>query len=166
MTDRPRITGFLPWRAPVMLDVLAVAMVIVLPALLWSLYSVKYRRRYQQHKTIQLALGSLLLTLLVGFEIDIQYFENWRQRAALSPYFDAASGTGLVMSALRVHLVFAITTLVLWVAIIFNALARFPKPPGPNHHSGFHARWGKVAAIDMVLTAATGWVFYFLAFVA
>jgi hypothetical protein len=26
--------------------------------------------------------------------------------------------------------------------------------------------WGKIAAWDMLLTAATGWIFYWLAFVA
>jgi len=50
--------------------------------------------------------------------------------------------------------------------IIVKALKHFPNPPGPNQHSCFHARWGMVAAIDMVLTAVTGWVFYVLAFVA
>ena len=68
--------------------------------------------------------------------------------------------------SLWIHLVFATTTLALWLLIIVRALKHFPSPPRPNQHSRFHARWGMIAAIDMVLTAVTGWVFYFLAFVA
>jgi hypothetical protein len=50
--------------------------------------------------------------------------------------------------------------------LILRASWNFPRPAGPNHHSRFHKRWGTVAAIDMVMTTLTGWVFYWLAFVA
>jgi len=166
MSSRNQITGFLPWRGPFMIDVIVVAMVFVLIALFWSLFSVKYRKRYDRHKVIQLSLAGGLLIVLVCFEIDIQYFENWRERAAASPYFDAATGGGLVIYSLWIHLFFATTTLALWLLIILRALNQFPNPPRPNGHSRSHARWGMVAAIDMVLTTVTGWAFYFLAFVA
>jgi putative membrane protein len=166
MSPRSPITGFLPWRAPFMLDVIVIAMVFFLIAMFWSLFSVKYRKRYHRHKVIQLCLAGGLLTLLVFFEIDIQYFENWRERAAASPYFDAATGGGLVIYSLWIHLVFATTTFTLWLLIIVRALNQFPNPPRPNRHSSNHARWGTIAAIDMVLTAVTGWAFYLLAFVA
>jgi len=166
MSYRSQITGFLPWRGPFMIDVIAVAMGVVLITLAWSLFSVKYRKRYHRHKVIQLNLAGGLLLVLICFEIDIQYFENWRERAALSPYFDAATGGGLVIYSLWVHLLFATTTLALWVLIILRALSQFPNPPCPNRHSRYHSRWGMVAAVDMVLTAVSGWAFYFLAFVA
>ncbi len=149
-----------------MIDVIVVAMVLVLLALAWSLYSVKYRKKYDRHKVIQLCLAGGLLILLVFFEIDIQFVENWRERADLSPYYDADTGSGLVIYALWIHLLFATTTLALWLLVILRALNQFPNPPRPNHHSADHTRWGTVAAIVMVLTAASGWVFYFLAFVA
>jgi len=166
MNARSQITVFLPWRGPFMIDVIVVGMVFVLFALAWSLFSVKYRKRYHRHKMIQLCLAGGLLILLVCFEIDIQYFENWRERAAASPYYDAATGGGLVIYSLWIHLLFSTTTLILWLLIILQALTHFPNPPHPNRHSGFHARWGMVAAIDMVLTAVSGWAFYLLAFVA
>jgi len=166
MNPRYPITGFLPWRGPFMIDVIVVAMVLVLIALSWSLFSVKYRQRYHRHKVIQLCLAGALLVLLVGFEIDIQYLENWKERAQASPYYDAAAGSGLVIYSLWIHLLFATTTLALWLLIILRALYHFPNPPRPNRHSAYHARWGMVAAIDMFLTAVSGWAFYFLAFVA
>src|SRR5262249_5501998 len=163
---RHQLTGFLPWRGPLMVDVLAVVMAVVLVALFWSLFSVKYRRQYHRHKVIQLCLGGGLVILLAVFEIDIQYVEDWRGRAELSPYYDAATGSGLVVYSLWVHLLFATTTLALWLLVILRAVNRFPNPPRPNQHSGYHSRWGMVAAIDMVLPAVSGWAFYFLAFVA
>jgi uncharacterized membrane protein YozB (DUF420 family) len=166
MDERYQINGFLPWRGPLMLDVIVLGMVFVLIALAWSVYSVKYRHRYQGHKLIQLGLASGLLILLTCFEVDVQFFENWRQRALPSPYYDAASHSGLVVYSLWVHLFFATTTVALWLLLIVRALRQFPNPPAPNSHSRFHARWGTVAAIDMLLTALTGWIFYFLAFVA
>ena len=166
MNQRYQINGFLPWRGPFMIDVIAVAMVLVLIALSWSLFSVKYRKRYHRHKVIQLCLAGGLLILLVFFEIDIQYIENWRELADASPYYDAATGSGLVVYSLWIHLFFATTTLALWLLVILRATKEFPNPPGPNRHSVYHARWGMVAAIDMVLTAVSGWAFYILAFVA
>jgi putative membrane protein len=166
MDQRYQTTGFLPWRGPLMLDVIVLAMVIVLIALAWSVYSVKYGNKYQRHKLTQLCLAVGLLITLVLFEVDIQFFENWRELADASPYYDAAGRSGLVVYSLWIHLCIATTTLALWFWIILKALKHFPNPPGPNQHSRFHARWGMIAAIDMVLTAVTGWVFYFLAFVA
>jgi putative membrane protein len=166
MNFRNSIMGFLPWRGPLVIDVIVVAMVFVLMTLCFSLFLVKFRKRYHRHKVIQLCIAGVLLALLVVFEIDLQYFENWRERAHASPYFDVASGRGLVIYTLWIHLLFATTTLALWFLIIVRALNQFPNPPRPNQHSGYHSRWGMVAAIDMVLTAVSGWVFYVLAFVA
>ena len=113
-----------------MIDVIVIAMVFVLIALSWSLFSVKYRKRYHRHKVIQLSLAGGLLILLVFFEIDIQFFENWRERAAASPYYDAATGSGLVIYSLWIHLLFATTTLALWLLIILRASpSSQPAPP-------------------------------------
>ena len=166
MDQRYHLNGFLPWRGPFMIDVIVIVMVFVLIALAWSLYSVKYRNKYQKHKVTQLCLAVGLLVALVLFEVDIQFFENWRDRAAASPYYDAPTRSGLAIYSLWIHLFFATTTLALWLLIIVKALKHFPNPPRPDRHSSYHARWGMVAAIDMVLTAVTGWVFYVLAFVA
>jgi hypothetical protein len=66
---------------------------------------------------------------------------------------------------LYVHLFFAVTTVVLWPAVIFLALRSFPNPPRPALHSRIHVLLARLAAVDMMLTAVTGWVFYWLAFV-
>jgi len=160
------VSGFLPGRASLMLDVVVVAMFFVLLALAFSIYSVKVWKRYHRHKLIQLTLASSLLLVLLLFEIDVHFIDKWMLRADASPYFDSATRSGLVVYALAVHLVFAVTTFFFWLVIILRALGRFPSPPQPNEHSHFHKRWGTVAALDMVMTTLTGWLFYWLAFVA
>ena len=129
--------------------------------LCWSVYQVKYRRRYQLHKWTQITLAAVLLVTVVLFEIDIR-LHGWTGRAAGQVGGEPAAG-GLVRSS--IHLVFAVTTVMLWPVVIFLALRNFPNPPQPAKHSRIHVPLARLAAADMVLTAITGWVFYWLAFV-
>ena len=57
-------------------------------------------------------------------------------------------------------------TAVLWTVVIVQALRKFPRPPQPGQHSAAHKFWGWLAVIEMFMTAVTGWIFYYLAFVA
>jgi putative membrane protein len=163
----PGISGFVPGsRGSFMLDVVFVAMFVVVPLLGVSIYLVKYRRRYAWHKKLQLAMATVLLIAVLLFELDIRV-NGWELRAEKSPYFDSAhkwtSPAGL---ALIIHLSFAVPTLVLWTIVVIQALRNFSRPPQPGVHSRWHVRWATLGAVGMVLTALTGWVFYWLAFVA
>jgi putative membrane protein len=159
------IDGFLGTRASLMLDVVTLAMVAIVPVLGWSVYQVKLRRRYLLHKRIQLTLGLALLVTVVLFEADMRV-NGWRQRAAASAYASTETHLGLVDIALAIHLCFAISTALLWILVIARALRNFPHPPVPGPHSAWHIRFARLAAYDLVCTAATGWIFYWLAFVA
>jgi putative membrane protein len=160
------LDGFLPWRASLMLDVVFLAMFLVIPIMAWSIYQVRYHRRYTLHKQVQLALGVVLLVAVGFFEVDMQLFTDWRELAAGSPYYDVSSGGGLALYALWVHLFFAVTTTLLWIYVIVQGLRKFANPPLPNEYSRAHIWWARLAAIDMLFTALTGWTFYYLAFVA
>ncbi len=161
------IDGFLGTRASIMLDVVFVAMFAIVPVLLWNIYQVRYRRRYNLHKQVQLALGAVLLVAVAAFEVDMQWLTVWELRAEPSPYFEAArKWTCPAGISLAIHLAFAIPTALLWIAVIYRGLRHFPSPPLPNAHSRSHRFWGRLAAIGMVMTAVTGWIFYWLAFVA
>lgn len=181
--DFPGIDGFLGTRASITLDLVFAAMFAILPVLAWSVWQVKRRRRYELHKRVQLALAAVLALAVTLFEIDMRFISGWRERALPSPFFaPTAAGPvwtfvyrgllgesevpGLVFRVLAIHLVFAISTTVLWIAVTVRALRRFPTPPAPGEHSRSHRFWGQLAAWDMALTAATGWAFYWLAFVA
>ena len=155
------IDGFLGTRASIMLDVVFLAMFAVVPVLMWSVWLVKARRNYSLHKQVQVVLGVVLLVAVVAFEVDMRFLTDWRARAASSPYYQS-----WVIPSLVVHLFFAVPTAVLWIVVIVRALRQFPAPPRPNAHSASHRLWGKIAMWEMILTAATGWIFYYLAFVA
>lgn len=157
--------GFLGTRASLMLDVVALAMVALLPALGFSIYLVKFRRRYALHKRIQLTLAAALLTTVALFEADMR-IHGWRDRAAASPYSGNDGSLDWVTTALSVHLFFAVSTALLWIVVVLRALRNFPNPPQPGPHSAWHRLFATLAAIDLVCTAVTGWVFYWLAFVA
>jgi uncharacterized membrane protein YozB (DUF420 family) len=143
------------------LDLLFLAMFAVVLVLAWSVYQVKYRRRYNLHKWVQVVLGVVLLTAVVIFEIDIR-LHGWELRSAGTLDGDVSN---TVWRALYVHLVFAVSSVILWPVVIIRALKRFPNPPMPGVHSRSHVFWARLAAIDMLLTAVTGWIFYWLAFV-
>jgi uncharacterized membrane protein YozB (DUF420 family) len=120
------------------------------------------RGKYTAHKTLQVVLASVLLVAVAAFEVDMRFFTNWRALAEPSPYYLS----GVVGWSLLVHLIFAVPTLVLWIVVTIAALRKFDEPARPGSHSRFHRRWGMAAGYGMFLTAITGWVFYYLAFVA
>lgn len=159
------IDGFLGTRASLMLDIVFLAMFAVLPAIGWSIYQVRCHQRYALHKKLQLWVAAILLVTVAAFEADMR-LNGWQDRATPSPYFQGGAVGNWVGIVLGVHLIFATSTALLWVLVVVQALRRFPNPPTKNAHSASHKFWGWLAAIDMACTAITGWVFYWLAFVA
>jgi uncharacterized membrane protein YozB (DUF420 family) len=155
------IDGFLGTRGSIGMDVVLVGLLAVLPILAWSIHLVRVRRDYAGHRRLQLVIAAALAACIVIFEIDVRLLSDWKIRARPSPYWP-----GGVLTALGIHLVFAVSTLGLWIWTIQEALRRFPSPPAPAAHGPRHRRMARLAAADLVLTACTGIVFYWLAFVA
>lgn len=147
-------------RGSLGMDVVVVGLVALLPVLAWSIAAVR-QGRYLLHKRLQLFIVAALAVAIVFFEIDIRLLSDWRERARPSAWWP-----GGVLWALGIHLVFAVSTFVLWVWVVWEALARFPSPPLPGSHGPRHRRMAWLAAIDLALTALTGGIFYWLAFVA
>jgi putative membrane protein len=165
-SELPGFNGFLGTRASLMMDVVALAMIAVLPILAFSIYLVKYRQKFELHKKIQVTLGLTLLVTVALFELDIQLLSRWEERAAGSPYFSIDNKFGdWVGISLIIHLLFAVPSAVLWIVVIIRALRNFPSPATPGIHSKSHAFWGWCAALCMLGTSLTGWIFYYLGFV-
>ncbi|GAB5444469.1 MAG: hypothetical protein Fues2KO_48180 [Fuerstiella sp.] len=161
--------GFLGYRTSFMLDFVVCALVIIVPLLVYSLWLVKVKQDYRRHKWLQIALGIILLVAVGAFEVDLQIVHGgWENIVQKSVPDEAqlAEHIATVRPWLRTHLVFAITTPLLWAVTLTLALKRFPDPPAPSTHSRLHRTLGWLSTIDITLTAVTGLLFYYVAFVA
>lgn len=159
--------GFLGNDASLMLDVVVVALVLVVPVLLWSLAVVK-RGKYGLHRTLQMGLGIVLLLAVTAFEVDMRLHGGWENIVNKDPTAPRLSGEELasVRQVLMVHLVFAVSTPVLWIATTVLALRRFACPPVPGAHSELHKKLGWLSVVDLVATSVTGLWFYYVAFMS
>ncbi len=153
--------GFLATRATWMLDFVVVAMAIVLVVLAISVFQARAGRR-RLHKIIQIVTATILVSTLVAFEIDMQLITDWRELAKPSPLYES----GIVNMCLYIHLLFAIPTPFVWAGIIWFALSRFKRSFSADKFNRTHRIWGWIGTVLMFMTAITGWIFYYTAFVA
>lgn len=158
--------GFLGYNASFMLDLVVCALIVVVPVLLYSIYQVKFRRNFSLHKKLQIGLAVILFVAVSAFEIDLQIVhQGWKnvvnQRVIPLNHEQMLRAEKM----LRIHLVFAVSTPVLWAVTIAYALRRFPRIPAPGEHSLLHRRLAWLSTIDLTLTSITGLVFYYFAFV-
>ena len=163
--DFPGIDGFLGTRGSFMLDVVFVGMLAIVPVMLFSIWTARRKRRFQQHKLMQLCTAFTLLFVVLAFELEVR-ISGWTERAQPSPHWIDGRWNDWIDYSLGIHLCFAIPTPLVWAVVIVRAQKRFPKPPNPNQHSSSHRLWGQIAASLMTLTAITGWAFYWFAFAA
>ncbi|MEW4530852.1 MAG: DUF420 domain-containing protein [Maioricimonas sp. JB045] len=150
-----------------MLDVVVSALVLVVPLLAYSLYTVKIAHNFVRHRNLQLLLAGVLLVAVVAFEVDMQLHGGWEKivnKDESSPRLGPEQ-LSEVRRILSIHLVFAISTPLLWAATIVLALRRFPNPPVPGPHSRLHKVLGWLSTVDLTLTSVTGLWFYYVAFV-
>ncbi|MEZ6126669.1 MAG: DUF420 domain-containing protein [Planctomycetaceae bacterium] len=160
--------GFLGYRTSFMLDFVVCALVVIVPVLLFSLWSVRIRRNYSLHRKLQIALGIILLIAVGAFEVDLQLVHGGWENIVRKSFPDEAALAARVSEArpwLLLHLLFAVTTPVLWMITLVLALRRFGNPPQPAPHSRVHQKLGWLSTIDITLTAITGLIFYYVAFV-
>ncbi len=158
--------GFLGFRTSLMLDVVVCALVLVVPAIIYSLYLVKVKHQFAAHRNMQLGLAAVLLIAVGAFEVDMQLVQGgWQEVVAKREVPLNAEQLAAVRQVLWIHLVFAISSPLLWAVTIVLALKRMPKPPAPGLHSALHKKLGWASTLDLVLTSVTGLWFYYVAFV-
>ncbi len=157
--------GFLGTRGSFILDLVFVAMICVLPILVFSRYLVRSKHNFRAHRTIQSVVAGVLLVAVLVFEVDMR-INGWTHRATASPYWVDGQWNDWIDWTLAIHLCFAIPTPFVWAGLIWAAMRKFPNPPEPNAHAAAHRRWGTIGMLMMALTSITGWAFYLLAFAA
>ena len=154
------MSGFIPGsRGSFMLDLVASAMILVLP-LLYLAIALAKRRQYLQHKVAMICIVAVLMIVVAAFEYEMRMI-GWLHLAEQSPFYSDA-----VPYVLGVHLFFSVTTTLGLLWTVFSATKNFASPPAPNYFSGAHRRMGYAAAIGLALTSVTGWIFYWMAFMA
>lgn len=156
--------GFLGYKTSLMLDVVACALVVVVPTLLFSLYAVKIRRNYALHKALQITLGVVLLAVVGLFETDMRMQGGISGILAKRVRPLTADELASFNTLLYVHLFFAVSTVFLWGMTLALALKRMPSPPGPCAHSRLHKFLGWLSATDITLTSVTGLMVYYYGF--
>ena len=157
--------GFLGYNASFMLDAVVCALGLVVPVLAVSIGAAA-NQRYRLHRFLQWTLAVLLTLAVTAFEVDMRMHGGWRNivnKDAAHPRLGPAE-MDAAWNLLRIHLVFAVTTPLLWLTTLILATRKFPSPPQPGPHSVWHRRLGKLAALDLVGTSVTGLWFYYRAF--
>lgn len=146
-------------RGGLFLDVLACSLWIILPMLSVSIIAAK-KRRFRLHKILQTLIAVIMTFVLGAFEFQMRT-TGWRQLAEDSVYYDT-----WVMPALILHLLFAVPTFILWVLTLRGAYKNFVMPHRHCKYSIIHKRMGRLAVYLSFGTGLTGWMFYWLAFIA
>lgn len=148
-----------------MLEGIVVAMLVVTLVLALSIAAARFGKRYRLHRAIQIGLTVGLAVILAAFEADMRFATDWRALAEESPWYER-DRFSVVDAALAVHLCFAIPAPFVWATTLGLALRRFGRNVGPGPYSRGHRLWGWISAAMMGLTTLTGWIFFYLAFVA
>lgn len=153
--------GFLGYKSSFMLDVVALSLLLVVPLLISSLYLVKVKQKYLAHRRLQTLLGVVLLVAVSAFEVDMRMqggIDGILAKRAVPLTPDRRTFFNWLLA---VHLIFAVSTVLMWGLTLVLAWKRTPCPPAPSPHSRLHKRLGWVSAIDITLTAITGLMVYY-----
>ena len=152
--------GFLGTRADLLFDLIIVSILFITPTILFS-WSQARKGRYLRHKRLQILLTLILTVVLILFEMNLKAKGGIFVLTRESRF----SETWVLPTALFVHLFFAISTAVIWVSLLISSLLIFPHPPTPNAFSSSHRFWGRIAILDLILTAVTAVILYAVGFV-
>lgn len=151
--------GFLGTRADLLMDIVIIALVAVVPIVLWN-WQLARSGRWQQHKRMQIGLA-VLLALVVGlFEYNLRLQGGIFEATRASSY----AGTATLNFWIWFHTFFAITTLLVWIGLITASLRRFPNPPVPGAFSPRHRFWGRIGMVWMLATGVTSLPVYWYGF--
>ena len=151
--------GFLGTRADLLMDIVIVALVAVVPIVLYN-WRLARTKQFSRDKAMQIALIIVLGAVVGVFEYDLSLQGGIFKATAAS----SLAGTATLNFWIRFHSFFAETTVLIWLALITVSLIKFPKPPAPNAFSGIHRFWGRIGMVWMLTTGITSIPVYYYGF--
>lgn len=152
--------GFLGTRGDFFSDLLILALVVILPALITAIvFAVK--KRYLLHKRMMLAIFTVLVLYVIVYETNLTIlggvnYLTTNTRVPLAPY----------MSLVVFHIVQSALALILGGATISRGRAALSS--GQVSREGFVSVHRKIAWVEvamLVISAVTGLVIYYLTFI-
>jgi putative membrane protein len=151
--------GFLGTRADILMDLVLLSFIVIMPAICWSWMKVR-QHEYQLHKRTQLTLALVLAVAVALFEADLKLSGGIFELTKDSAY----NGTTTLNAWIYGHTIVAITTTIVWVALIIFSLKRFPVPPAPGAFSKTHRFWGRTGMVTMMSTGLSSFPLYYYGF--
>jgi hypothetical protein len=154
--------GFLGTRADMLVDIVTLSFIIILPIMIASIWLVRKKKDYSNHRRIQLYLGITLGVVVAIFEYDLSKSGGIFEMTKGSIY----EGTALLNWTIYIHTIFAVAATVIWTVLIIASLIKFGKPPKPNAFSSRHRFWGRLGMFVMFMAGITAPPLYYFGFMA
>ena len=142
-------------RAGLGIDVLALSAIVSIPLAAASIVMARYLKNYRVHKSLQIFISVFLFICLCIFEFQVRTI-GWQHQA-----YDSKFRYSLVYPTLIIHVIIAVSTVLIWTITLYSAL----KSPGSHSVPANHKRMGRWAFVGLIATYLTGIAFYFIAFV-
>ncbi|PCJ62828.1 MAG: DUF420 domain-containing protein [Planctomycetota bacterium] len=158
------MSGFFPYQATFMLDLVVVALLAVVPILVYGVILARLKK-YALHARVMTGLGIVVLVVVVLFEVDMRLHGSIKQIMIDAGREDAY--TSGFFTLLCIHIFFSVSTCAIWFWTIYKAIKKFGlKNTQPNEYSSTHKKLAILAIIDIVCVAVTGLMVYYFAFIA
>lgn len=150
--------SFMGQRGDALIDVVMLSLVAVAPVLAWS-WTLARRRRWVDHKRVQLTVAVVLGAVVGVFEWDLRASGGIFTLTATSPY----AGTALLDFWIWTHTALSISATVVWLFLVIASLIRFPNPPLPAAFPS-HRHFGRLGMMAMLGAGATAVPMYYYGF--
>ncbi|PCJ58985.1 MAG: hypothetical protein COA79_11540 [Planctomycetota bacterium] len=155
--------GFLPYKATFMLDMVVLALLAVVPILLYGIWLAK-KKEYSSHAKVMTSLGLIVLFVVILFELSMIYHGGIEKIMENAERSHAHTNNFLILK--YIHIFFSTSTCFIWFLTIYQAIKRFGiKDPKPNDYSKRHKTLAIIGILDIFCVAITGLLVYYFAFI-
>jgi len=151
--------GFFGTNADLLMDLVIVAFIIIIPALIIS-WRMARKNDHVAHSKLQLTLGIILGVAVAIFEVDLSMAGGMAELTKDSAYF----GTPTLNNWMYGHTIVAILTTLFWLVLIVMSMKKFKFPPKSNAFKKIHKPVGIISMLLMFATGLSSFPLYYYGF--